>query len=254
MGKVNFLVFCMSVLLIGTATSFAESTAEFEVTADFFGKYIWRGQNLNEDPVFQPGFSARYKGLTAGIWGSLELTNINGNSGKFTEVDYSIDYSASIPGIEGVGFSVGAIYYDFPNTTVDGTTELYWGLSLDVLLNPSITFYHDVDEAEGLYASFSIGHSVEKIFELGPDVPVGVELGASLGWGDSSYNNFYWGLEESKANDIALSASFPFEIAGFTVAPSVNYVILASSDIRDTDVYGTDNNIFFAGISLAKGF
>ena len=63
-----------------------------DLTADFFGKYIWRGQNLSDDPVFQPGVSVGYGNFTAGVWGNMDLTNINGNSGDFSEMDYSIDY------------------------------------------------------------------------------------------------------------------------------------------------------------------
>jgi hypothetical protein len=55
-------------------------------------------------------------------------------------------------------------------------------------------------------------------------------------------------------NDLAFSVSFPIEIAGWTVAPSLNYITLLSDDIRDTDVYGTDSDFFFAGISLSKSF
>ena len=31
-----------------------ESAIEFGITADFYSKYIWRGQNLNDDYIFQP--------------------------------------------------------------------------------------------------------------------------------------------------------------------------------------------------------
>jgi hypothetical protein len=250
----NSIVSVVLVLVVSTATVFAEGDLGFEFTSDFNGKYIWRGQNLDDDPVFQPGLSASYKGLTAAIWGNLELTNINGNSGDFSELDYSIDYSSNLPDAEDVGFSIGAIYYDFPGTTVPSTTELYWGFSLDTTLSPSITFYHDIDEADGLYISAGIGHSIEKIFEIGPESPVAMELGASYGWGDSSYNKYYWGLNDSKANDLTLSASFPFEVGGWTVNPSINYVALVSSGIRKTDAYGTDDDLFFVGIGLSKGF
>ena len=156
--------------------------------------------------------------------------------------------------MEEVGFSIGAIYYDFPGTTVPSTTELYWGFNLDTTLSPSITFYHDIDEADGLYISAGIGHSIEKIFELGPENPVAMELGASYGWGDSSYNKYYWGLNDSKANDLTLSASFPFEVGGWTVSPSIYYVALVSSSIRKTNAYGTDDDMFFVGIGLSKSF
>ncbi len=63
-------------------------TVDFEITTDFFSKYIWRGQNLSDDSVFQTGINLSYSKLTATIWSNMDLTNINGNSGDFSELDY----------------------------------------------------------------------------------------------------------------------------------------------------------------------
>jgi hypothetical protein len=253
-NRVTAAIGLLFILVVGTKISAQEDKVEFSLTADYFGKYIWRGQNLNDDPAFQPGFSASYKGLTAGVWGSLDTTDIHDNSGKFTEIDYYADYSGDVPGIESLGFSVGTIYYDFPNTTYNATTELYWGLNLDMPLSPSVTFYHDIDEADGLYISTGISHTIDKILELGPDVPVALKLGANYGWADSSYNEFYWGLDKSKSNDISLSAALPFEVGGWSMTPSVHYVMLVDSDIKDTDMCSTDDNEFFVGIGFSKTF
>lgn len=239
--------------LCGTIAS-AQDEIAIDLTADYFGKYIWRGQNLVDDPVFQPGLSIGAGNVTVGIWGNLELTDFSDHRHEFTELDYSLDYSADFPGLEGVGYSVGLIYYDFPNTDVKDTTEAYGGLSFDLPLSPSVTFYHDLEEAEGTYVTCGIGYSIEQIGELGPDVPVAMEAGASLGWGSGSYNDYYWGTDQSKLNDIVFSASFPFDVGGWTITPSVNYVTLVSDDIRDTDAYGTDSDFFFAGIGASKRF
>ena len=227
---------------------------EIELAADYFGKYIWRGQNLVDDPVFQPGLSLHYEGVTAAIWASLETTNINGNSGDFSEIDWSVDYSAAVPGLEGLAYSVGAIYYDFPGTTIRDTTELYCGLALVAPLNPSIRFYRDVDEADGVYVSIAAGHTVEKLAELAPGVPAALDISASLGWGSASYNSYYWGVGGGEFNDLAVSASFSFEIHGWTVSPGVRYVTLLSDKIRGADSYGPKSDFFFGGISLSKEF
>jgi len=248
------LLVCLTAFPCGTGTVFGDGEVDFVFTVDYFSKYIWRGQNYDDDPVLQPGGSATYRGLTAMIWGSLETTNINGNSGDFSEVDYSLYYSGVLPSLEGVNYSIGAGYYNFPGTKVKDTTEVYAGLSFDLPLRPSVTFYHDVDEAEGTYVSLAVAYSVERIAGLGKDMPLGMEIGASLGWGSGSYNKYYWGTDQSKLNDLTLSASFPMEIAGCTLAPSLNYVTLLSDDIRDTDAYGTDSDFFFTGISLSKRF
>jgi hypothetical protein len=232
----------------------ADEEISFELTADHFGKYIWRGQNLDDDIVFQPGLSVGWGNLTVGIWGSMELTDFSDHRHEFTELDYSLDYSDDVPGMEGVGYSVGLIYYDFPNTGLFDTTEAYLGLGLDLPLRPSVTWYLDLDEAEGSYVSLGIEHRVEEIFEIGPDIPVAMEIGASLGWGSGSYNKYYWGTDQTKLNDLVLSASFGFEVAGWKITPSVNYVTLVSDDIRDTDAYGTNSDFFFAGIGASKSF
>ncbi len=224
---------------------------DFEITTDFFSKYVWRGQLLDVDPVFQTGLNASFKGLNAAIWGSLELTNINDNGGEFTEFDYSLDYSGDFPGINGLGYSVGVIYYDFPNTDFSGTTEVYWGFSLDVPFSPSVTVYHDVDEVEGSYVSLTFGHSIEKILDITPNLPVGMDISASLGWGSSSYNKSYWGVDSSKMQDLTLSVSFPLGPGGWTITPSLNYVTLLSGSIRDN---AADSDIFFAGVGLSKSF
>jgi hypothetical protein len=242
------------VLLTGSAGALRAGEASFIVSGDFYGKYIWRGQNLSDDPVFQPRVSANYKGLAASIWGNIDLTNINGNSGDFSELNYSLDYLAAVPGSEGLGYSIGVIYYDFPGTDLPDTREVYWGLSLDLPLSPSITVYHDVDEAEGSYISLGLAHSIEKVGELSSDLPVGMEMGAGLGWGSGPYNKYYWGTDQSKMQDLFFSVSFRVEVTGWTVSPSLNYVTLLSDDIRHTDVYGTDSDCFFAGVSISKSF
>jgi hypothetical protein len=248
-----FIAIC-SLLVFMTNNALSTDAIDFELPADFISKYIWRGQNVVDDPVFQPSVTANYENLTATLWGNLELTNINDNSGDFSELDYTLDYSSTLPGIESIGYSVGLIYYDFPGTDAKDTTEVYGGLNFDFPLRPSVTVYHDIDEAEGSYISLAAGHSIEKIIEISPDIPLGLDIGVSLGWGSGSYNKYYWGTDQSKLNDMAFSVSFPVAISGWLMVPSLNYVTLLSDDIRDTDVYGTDSDFFFAGISLSKSF
>ncbi len=250
----RFVIVICSLLVFVANDALSKDAIDFELTADFSGKYIWRGQNIVDDPVFQPSVTASYNNLTATIWGNLELTNINVNSGDFSEVDYSFDYSSDIPGIEGIGYSVGIIYYDFPGTDTKDTTEVYGGLNSDLPFEPSVTIYHDVDEAEGSYILLAAGHSIEKIIEVCPEIPLGLDIGISLGWGSGSFNKYYWGTDQGKLNDLAFSVSFPFEISGWSLAPSLNYVTLLSDDISDTDTYGTESDFFFAGISLSKSF
>ncbi len=241
---------------LGTTPPFVlpEDDITFEVTADYFGKYVWRGQNLSDDPVFQPGVSVSAGGFTAGWWGSMDTTRINGNNGEFVEYDYSLDYSGDVPLVDGIGYSVGVINYYFPSG--EDTTEVYWGFGFDLPLSPSVTIYHDVDDVKGTYISTGVGYGMEKIAELDADTPIAMDFSASLGWGSASYNKVYWGptINSGKMNDVTLSLSFPFEIGGWSLSPSLNYVNLVNGQVRETNAYSSQSDYFFAGIGASKGF
>jgi hypothetical protein len=114
-----------------------------------------------------------------------------------------------------------------------------------------VTWYYDADEVEGSYVSFAIGHSFEEIAKLSEDTPIGMDIGLNVGWADSDYNVAYWGVDDDGFNDLTLSIGFPMEIGGWSVSPSVNYVKLIDSDIRSS---ASDDDIFFAGISLGTSF
>ncbi len=233
----------------------------YSVAAAVNNKYIWRGQLLNDDFVFQPSIGLSYGGLTASLWGNLDVTDYHDNSGEFTEYDWTIGYADAVPGIDFLKYSVGAIYYYFPSVSNDAdTVELYAGLGLDMPLSPTVTVYRDVDEIDGTYAAFSLSHSVEKLFEISPDLPVGMTLLASIGWGSESYNQGYWGsLDESSLQDLTVTVGFPVPVGGWTLTPTVNYVTLLDGDVREADTYATgshnnDSDYFFTGITLSTGF
>ena len=248
-SKFALLLLCLTTL-INNRTLKAEDYLSVGANADFFTKYVWRGQNLADDRVLQPGAYINYKDITASFWGNLDLTDGNGHNGEFSEIDLTLDYTAQIPGADFLSYSLGVINYDFPiNGGADDTWEIYWGFGLDVPANPSVTVYHDVDEVDGTYVSFGIEHSIENLTESG----LSVDLSASIGWGSSSYNKSYWGPDKSELNDLVLSAAFPFEAAGFSITPSVKYITLIGDDIRTPKTYG-QNDMWIVGVGFAKAF
>jgi len=187
------------------------------VSAAFMSKYVWRGQLLNDDFVMQPSVGFGYGNLSASLWGNVDMTDYHDTDWEFTEYDWTVGYADKVPGLDFLNYSVGMIYYHFPSETFS-TTEVYAGLGLDMPLSPTVTVYRDIDEADATYVAFSISHSVEKIFELSPEMPVGMTASASIGWGNKAYNDYYWsGLEENALNDLTLSVGFPVVIGGWTV-------------------------------------
>ena len=260
MGRLG-LGIMMLIFVMGTAAA-AQDDPVFtaDISLDYNSKYVWRGIEVNGESVFQPGVSGSAYGFTGSIWANVDMTKYWETAGEFSEIDYALDYSGSI-GDSVVGYSLGVIQYIFPTIGGDGlsTTELYFGTSLDVPLSPFFTVYRDVNNADGSYLQFGVGHSFET--ELAPDYSAGLDLSASFGFADSGYNSFYYGVNESKWNDFTVGISVPFNLKYVTLTPSLNISTLLDETIADahSEIYSTETstadrtNVWF-GVSLGKSF
>jgi hypothetical protein len=249
----------VAAIILGTVTlalaeedgSAKEDGVEVGVTADVFSKYIWRGQNVVDNWVLQPGASVGYKGLTGSIWGNLDLTGEVVDGGQLTEIDSTIEYSNKVPGVGILSYSVGAIYYSFLNVQLHPTAEVYGGLSLDVPLSPAVRWYYDFDQIEGSYLQLSIGHTIEKLKTWKDDCYCNLQLGASLGYGTDGYNNGYFGVDQGALNDLTLTAGLPICFGKLTIKPSIGYSVMIDEDIRAA--VGKGDN-FWAGVGVAYDF
>ena len=160
-----------------------------------------------------------------------------------------------IAGLEIVGYTIGAVYYDYPGSHLPNTAELYWGLDFDLPADPYLKVYHDVDQADGTYAVLGVGHSMEKITGSRlADADVGLNVGLSVGAGTTHYNDYYWHTHQSKMTDLKFTLGLPIERNGWTLTPSFNYARLLSNDIQATRMYDTDSDYLFFGLSLATKF
>lgn len=168
------------------AKSLKEKIGQWDVqvgaTADLYTKYIWRGQTLVDEPVFQPGAYVGVEDFTASIWGNYTLTDDK----EWTELDYALDYTKSLefmnPKLEDVSLSLGYIYYDFPNLPAgENTQEIYAGIAVDMLLSPSLTVYRDYDQGDGTYYEFAVAHSL-------PMDKLSLNLSAAVGYNDGQWD------------------------------------------------------------------
>jgi hypothetical protein len=122
-------------------------------------------------------------------------------------------------------------------------------------LSPAIKVYHGLGNENGTYVNFGIGHTFEKIVKWSEDCYCGLQWGASIGWGNGTYNKDYWGVDSSKLNDLAFTLALPVCFpGGWTVRPSLNYVTLVDGAIRNSDVYARSSDYLFTGVSISKSF
>lgn len=94
------------ILVAFEASSFSGEGQEpakkgFNVSADIFSNYIWRGTRLGTGPHIQPAVTFSTGGFTAGVWGSF-------NASGYSEADPYISYTFPF------GLSLGIIDYYYP--------------------------------------------------------------------------------------------------------------------------------------------
>lgn len=212
-------------------------------------KYVWRGINVTDDHVLQPAVTVGYEGLSFNIWGNRDLTDENDMASDFNEIDFTVDYSWEY---EDLGFSVGAIRYTFPHGGGKSTTELYGAVAVDTMLSPTLAVYADVEEADGAYATLGVAHSFGQVLEFAEGVGMAFDVGATVGFGSSNYNEFYFGQDKSAFTDLLLEAGFPIDLGdGWALTPAVYFSQLLDDDIRDS--VDDDTNVW-GGVTLSYAF
>ncbi len=252
MKKIILTALTLLLLISTTLPALALGPLDVDAELPFYSKYIWRGMEANADPVVQPSFFAGILGIGIGFWGNMDLTDINGKKGEFSEIDYVASYGLPLPLVD---LNFGLIYYNFPNSDAPSTAEAFVKGSVGILLNPSLEIYYDFKEIDGSYINAGISYPVALTDDLD------LELGANLGFGDGSYTKGYFGIDASGATNFLLSASVPFKpIPFFTVTPSASYSTLLGDAKDGTDLanqadgFDMATNAVIFGLSASFSF
>ncbi|HOF65887.1 MAG TPA: hypothetical protein PLX54_02245 [Candidatus Fermentibacter daniensis] len=224
----------------------------FSVTADvtWNSKYVWRGLPCDEESVLQPSLFLSLTGLTAGVWGNVEMTDVNelteedDRMGVFTEIDYYLGYEIDLL-LAGVGIGVG--YYDYPNTEVESSAELYLTGYAKVPFSPTVTIYQGIKESEGMYVSVSGSQDLCSM-SLAPAISMTPALTANLGWGNKVHNNYNFGVDKPAMTDLTLGLAAPVGIGPVVkLTPALHYSMMLDEEIKE--LYEDDTN-FWGGVSL----
>ncbi len=212
-----------------------------------FSNYVWRGQKLSNSYVIQPSVGITYNGFGANLWANYD-SDYN-DQGEHTETDLTLDYSFNY---ERFSFDAGYIYYALEG--VDDTQEVYFSVSYDIVLNPTLTVYYDFDEGKGGFVIASVGYDFELPYKST------LSLGASASYnlnnkvmgydsvGDD-FSNFYNG-------EVSASLSIPVWKT-VTVEPSIAYSFPLSNDAEDAlQSIGDDgdDDIIYGGVTITLNF
>ena len=144
------------------------------VTVDGVTKYLWRGWNLHDNFAVQPSAEFSYKNFTVGAWGSLNM-GYDDIETSFGEIDPYIGFAHEL----GVG-ELSAGYTLYKTLGDEGTMshEPYVGVSFDVPLSPSLTYYLGLTSGFDTlsYHYFELGLSYEQ--EVNEQTAMGFEAAA----------------------------------------------------------------------------
>ncbi len=223
---------------------------ELEFDSPLFSKYVWRGINVVDGPVWQPSVTAAYGGWSLNFWGSFEIDDssdygpgFGSGRGKFTEVDTTVAYGATSGDWD---WTAGYIRYDYPNTGFEKTSELYVGATHASEWSPTIELYTDIDAVNGTAALFG----VSKALIAGEEGELEVSFG--LGYGDSAFTAYYLGIGKAGLTDANIGLTYVHTInstSSLTVYGS--FSTLLSKDYVPGN--GKRDNFVF-GVGLTFGF
>lgn len=252
-----------NVVMVGQAPVNTTSDPEVTVEAALVSSHVWRGQVRNNDFVFQPQLTIAQYGVSLNVWANYDLgSNYLGIKGDTSEMDFSLAYTLPLDYSE-VSFDLGLINYQYPANGDGGsrvgintrsTTELFARatvLSWKDYVIPSVTFFGDIAQADGVYMLFDVVAPYQVSDYLW------IEAGMSAGWGNTSYNDYYFGDKQDKGwNDYNFYGNASYEVMeNLTASLNLTYTLLEGGAIRDAgkQIYEAGEK-FYGGVNVAYDF
>ncbi len=237
------------------------SEVQVSVETALVSSHVWRGQVRNNDFVFQPQVTIAQYGVSLNLWANYDLgENYLGVQGDMSEYNFSLAYTLPLDYSE-VTFDIGLINYQYPangaGTAQFGrnsrsTTELFARATVQSwsqYVIPSVTFFGDIAEVDGVYILFDIVAPYQVSDYLW------VEGGVSAGWGNTSYNDYYWaGIHDAGWNDYNFYGNASYELTeNVTVALNLTYTLVEGGSISTINPYEADEK-FYGGVNIAYDF
>jgi hypothetical protein len=214
-----------------------QAKLEYDFEAALASNYFSRGSMDTDGAVFQPSFTITQEGLSANVWGNLDISNVNKLSGKFTEMDLTVDYTH--PLMNNINCSTGVAYSLYPHTGEPGSAEVYAGLEYEKGVDTTLTAYYDFDRVNGTYVTLE----VERDFPLKNNRTLHLEHG--IGWANASSNMYNFGVHKSGFTDMHFTVGLSLPTKhGLIITPQLTYSRVLDGTLRKTTTF--DDVITFA--------
>jgi hypothetical protein len=244
MRKTQSLLFALA---LTAAANAQDAPVTVTVDSSVFNKYVWRGINLVDGPVWQPSVTAASGAWSLNLWGNLELDDTNtyapgSGRGKFTEIDTTLAYSASNGDWS---WSAGVIDYQFPNTGFVRTKEAFVTATHSSEWSPTFRVFKDFDAADGFYAQIG----AKQAWSTG-DGELG--LSATVGYGDDKYTAWYLAGSKAGVTDASVCLSYSRPLSS-SAALNVYGAWSSIFDKAFTPGSGRRDNVLF-GAGVTFGF
>jgi hypothetical protein len=205
--KKTMMIFTGLFALVVTGTTRLQAQdkkadSKFNVGADLYSNYVWRGTKYGQGPSVQPSVKFVNGGLTIGVWGSFDASG-------YSEADPYISYSLPV----GLSFGLTDYYYpglqffDVSKTSGSQAFEINTGFTKGGL---SLSANYIINEAGGAASAggdtyFQAGYAFTH-FNL--------FAGAGSGWHttDGEFNLCNIGFGTTK--EIKLTETFSIPVSG----------------------------------------
>jgi hypothetical protein len=246
-GIISGRTVALAALLTILVSASIQAQPQAGIDLAYKSKYIWRGIPFNNESVLWPDAWVGYKGFTATVWGSLEMTNSLGHRSRCTELDFYLDYTRSFGVIEA---SLGYSHFTYPHTTANQTGEAYMKAGVDLkYIQVGLGGYFDVIDVKGTYISLQISRD----FTVGP---IQTDLTGSVGFANARNNLYWFGVEKAGWMDFTTGLNLSYSLPGnlgqyLSLSGDIDYSRLLDNDLAAAYPDHRDNVWFGLGLAAA---
>jgi hypothetical protein len=234
-GGLSVAILALAVLLPATPARALDGSVDLSVQS----AYIWRGMVVNDRPVFQPSITVSQGGVSASVWGNLNLTADNGYKGEASEMDYWLAYTLAGKDVD---WTLTYYAYTFPHTTSASTQEVWANVTFkNVPFAPSLTAIRDVNTVKGWYFLLTGSQSLGVLKTKASD---GLLLTLNVGHGDEEYTRAYIPqLHHAGVTDFGARLDWPLKSGPGALTLGVGYTSFTDADVYTPGFEGKRANV-----------